>query len=176
MERAKELFLGYSGNRFYMDLNGEGSEYAGYHVPKETEEMWAKEHISCFLESGMQGKEALRAYSAAIGLLDHEKSEDIRSRCLYYPLRAKHLDDVTILFMLPVSFRMAEKEAKERRISREDIDAYLRELSGYRKLVLARAEDGTLSRAKDYVMQEFSDPVYVADYLNSLEKEWAGLL
>ena len=50
MERAKEIFLKYNGNHFYMDRNGDGYEYASYHVPKETEEIWAKEIISFFLE------------------------------------------------------------------------------------------------------------------------------
>ena len=43
MERAKELFLKYNGNRFYMDREGEGSEYDSYHISKETEEMWTEE-------------------------------------------------------------------------------------------------------------------------------------
>ena len=38
MERAKELLMQYSGNRFFVDLNEEGHEYDGYRIPKETEE------------------------------------------------------------------------------------------------------------------------------------------
>lgn len=119
MERAKELFLKYSGNRFYMDLDGEGSEYDSYHVSKETEAMWAEEHISRFLESKMQGKEALRAYSAVTELLKSDRRNAKWDRCLYYPLRAGHLDDVTILFMLPAGFRLAEKAAKKTSVFQE---------------------------------------------------------
>jgi|GEM_PF-5744982 len=32
-----------------------------------------------------------------------------------------------------------------------------------------------MTRASDYVMQEFSDPVYIADYLSSLKRKWTGL-
>ena len=175
MERAKELFLKYSGNRFYMDLDGEGSEYDSYHVSKETEAMWAEEHISRFLESKMQGKEALRAYSAVTELLKSDRRDAKWDRCLYYPLRAGHLDDVTILFMLPVGFQLAKKAAKKHRFSREEADAYLQELDGYIRLVRIRAENGTITRAEDYDMQEFSDPVYTAEYLDKLEQKWTGL-
>ena len=37
------------------------------------------------------------------------------------------------------------------------------------------AENGTMTRASDYVMQEFSDPAYIADYLSSLKRKWIGL-
>ena len=174
MERAKELFLNYSGNQYYMDLDGVGHEYAAYHIPRETEELWAQEYISGFLASEPQGKEALRAYSAVTELAGKDKRDGVWEKCLYYPLRSGHLDDVTILFMLPGSFRMAERAARKRGFSREDAGAYLRELDGYIRQVRKRAEAGTLTRAADYVMQEFSDPVYVEGYLNGLRKKWVS--
>ena len=175
MERAKELFLKYNGNRFHMDRDGEGCEYDGYHIPKETEEMWAEEHVSRFLESETRGREAVRAYSAAAELVKSDRQDGQWDRCLYYPLKAKHLDDVTVLYMLSESFRMAERAVKKRRFSREEADAYLQALAGYIREVTVRAEKGTVTRAEDYVMQEFSDPVYVSKYLNDLEKKWRGL-
>nr|MBQ6241912.1 hypothetical protein [Lachnospiraceae bacterium] len=175
MERAKELFLEYCGNQYFMDLDGVGHEYAAYHVPKETEELWAQEYISGFLESETQGKEALRAYSAVTELARKDRRADVWEKCLYYPLRAGHLDDVTILFMLPGSFRMAERAAEKRGISRQDAGAYLQELNEYSRQVRERADQGTLTRAADYVMQEFSDPVYVAGYLNDLKMKWTRL-
>ena len=174
MERAKELFLQYGGNRFHMDREGDGTEYGSYCVSRETEERWAKEYISLFLESETQGREALRAYSTAAELLKSNRNGDWDS-CLYYPLRAKHLDDVTILYMLSAGFRMAERAVKKHRFTRQEADAYLRELDGYVRSVLARAEEGDLTRAADYVMQEFSDPVYAAGYLNDLKEKWDGL-
>ena len=45
IERAKELFMQYSGNRFYMDLNGDGREYDAYRIPRETEEEWRREYL-----------------------------------------------------------------------------------------------------------------------------------
>ena len=50
MERAKELFIKYSGNRFYMDRNGDRHEYESYSIPKETEEEWRSEYLSQFLD------------------------------------------------------------------------------------------------------------------------------
>ena len=50
MERAKELFLHYNGNQYYMDLNGDGNEYRSYRVPKETEEAWRREYLDHFFE------------------------------------------------------------------------------------------------------------------------------
>ena len=173
-----------------MDREGEGREYESYHIPKETEAMWADELIAEFLKSEKQGKEALRAYAAVTELVNRDRTVDagertggdcgswedtVWDRCLYYPLRAENLDDVTILFMLPCSFRMAEKAVKKHRFSREEADAYLQVLGGYIRQVRARAEDGTITRAADFTMQEFSDPVYVADYLNDLAEKWAGL-
>ena len=34
MERAKELYLKYNGNRYYMDLNGEGREFVSQRIPE----------------------------------------------------------------------------------------------------------------------------------------------
>ena len=173
-ERAKELFYLYHGNRFYMDHDGEGREYDSYHVSRETEEMWTEELISRFLESKPLGKEALRSYSAVADLI-RSGSEDWEA-CLYYPLRAGHLDDVTVLFMLPCSFRMAETAVKKHCFSKEEADAYLQRLDTYARQVLARAENGTLTRAEDFVLQEFSDPVVVADHLKDLKNKWSRLL
>ena len=175
MERAKELFLKYNGNRFYMDREGEGTEYDSYHISKETEEMWAEEYISCFLESKIQGKEAYRSYSTVAELLKSDRQNKAWDLCLYYPLRAEYPDDVTKLYMLQMSFRMAEKAVKKHRFSREDADAYLQELDRYIQLVQDRAEKGTLTRSPDYTMQEFTDPVYITDYLHSLVMKWNGL-
>ena len=172
-ERAKELFYRYHGNRFYMDHDGEGREYDSYHISRETEEMWTEELISRFLESKPLGKEALRSYSAVADLI-RSGSEDWEA-CLYYPLRAGHLDDVTVLFMLPCSLRMAEKAAGKQCFSREVAGAYRHVLDSYIRQVLARAETGTLTRSPDYVMREFSDPVYVENYLSDLKKKWDGL-
>ena len=174
-ERAKELFLKYNGNRFYMDREGDGSEYEGYHIPKETEELWAKEFIFGFLKTELKGREALRAYSTAAELLKRDRMGDRWEQCLFYPLRAKQLDDVTILYMLQVSFQMAERAIEKNCFSRKEADAYLKELDGYMQAVLVRAEKGTMTRAADYAMQEFSDPVYIADYLDGLKQKWDGL-
>ncbi len=175
MERAKELFLKYNGNRFHMDREGDGSEYESYHISKETEEMWAEEFISSFLETKMQGREAYRAYTSATELLKSDRRNKDWDIFLYYPLRAEHLDDVTILYMLGSSFRMAEKAVKKHCFSRKETDAYLQELDQYIQSVQFRAEKGTLTRSEDYVMQEFSDPVYVADYLAGLKQKWNDL-
>ncbi len=175
MERAKELFLKYSGNRFFMDREGDGSEYESYHVSKETEKAWAEEFVSSFLESGLQGKEALRNYTAAAELVRTISDDNTWDDVLYYPLRSAHLDDVTVLFMLGESFRMAEYAAKKGRFSTEDAEAYLSELDSYCRNVTIRAENGTLSRSEDYVMREFSDPVYVKEYLDELKKKWENI-
>ncbi|MBQ9910099.1 MAG: hypothetical protein IJM50_01090 [Lachnospiraceae bacterium] len=176
MERAKELFLKYSGNRFYMDREGEGAEYDGYHVSRETEEIWAKEAVSAFLESRTEGKEAIRAYSSAAELVKSSWREAFWHRCLYYPLKTGGLDDVTVLFMLPISFRMAEKAAARHRFSREEAKAYLCGLDRYIALVRRRSAKGTLTRAADYTMGEFSDPGYVKDYTDGLKMKWGGLI
>ncbi len=174
-ERAKELFLKYNGNRFYMDREGDGGEYEGYHISKETEKLWAKEFISRFLTSELMGREALRAYSTAADLLKSDSSDESWEQCLYYPLRARQLDDVTILYMLNSSFQMAERAAEKHCFSKEEADVYLKELDDYVQAVQVRARKGTMTRAADYVMQEFSDPVYIAGYLEGLKQKWEGL-
>ena len=175
MERAKELFLKYAGNRFFMDHDGEGAEYAGYHVSKETEERWAKEYILDFLESERRGKEALRVYSAVAELLRCDRRDDYWEKCLYYPLRAAQLDDVTVLFMLSVSLRLAEKAVKKQTLSREGAEVYIKDLDGYTKRVMDRFRAGTFTRSPDYVMREFSDPAYVEEYLKELREKWTAL-
>ena len=173
MERAKELFLKYNGSHFHMDREGDGAEYNSYHISRATEEMWAEEVITGFLDSKLQGREALRAYASVTEMIkcDNQNWED----CLYYPLRAEHLDDVTILYMLNASFRMAETAVRKHRFSREDADAYLTELNRYIEAVQIRAENGTMKRSADYTAQEFSDPVYIADYLKQLKQKWNEL-
>ena len=175
MERAKELFLKYSGNRFFMGREGDGSEYESYHVSKETEKAWTIEFVSSFLESRLQGREAFRSYSAAAELVRRINDDKTWDDILYYPLRSVHLDDVTVLFMLGASLRMAEYAAKKDRFSKEEAEAYLCELDSYCRNVTIRAENGTLSRSEDYVMREFSDPVYVKEYLDDLKNKWKGL-
>ena len=175
MERAKELFLEYHGNRFFMDRDGAGREYDGYRISRETERMWAEEYVRDFLESEAAGREALRAYSTAADLLHGRETEEDWKKCLYYPLRSRHLDDVTVLFMLPCSFRMAERAADRGRFPKEDADSYLRELDRVIREVRERADGGTLTRDAAYARQEFSDPFYVSGYLDELRKKWAGL-
>ena len=181
MKRAKELFYQYHGNRFYMDHDGAGREYDSYHVSRETEKAWAEELITLFLETKMQGRTALRVYSAVTDLLNSDRHTGGRNNdnwdiCLYYPLASGHLDDVTALYMLSGSFRMAETAVKKHCFSKEEADAYLQRLDTYARQVLARAENGTLTRAEDFVLQEFSDPVVVADHLKDLKNKWSRLL
>lgn len=174
-ERAKELFMQYSGNRFYMDLNGDGQEYDRYHIPKETEEEWRREYLSQFFEQKRYGREALLSYAHAADFLKSDMTEDYWERVLYYPLRSDWLDDVTILFMLPVSFQLAEKRAEKGKISRDTADEYMHALDGFIQDILKRADAGMLKRAKDYRLQEFSDEVYLAGYLKDLRQKWIGL-
>ena len=68
VERAKEIFCQYHGNRFYMDHDGVGAEYEEYHVSGETERIWTRELVSELLKSEYRGKEALRVYRAAADL------------------------------------------------------------------------------------------------------------
>ena len=100
MDRAKELFLKYNGNRFFMDREGDGSEYESYRVSKEMEKEWAEEYISSFLKSGLRGREALRCYTAASELVRRDSGYKRLDALLYYPLKSVNLDDVTVLFML----------------------------------------------------------------------------
>lgn len=176
MERAKELFYQYHGNRFYMDHDGVGWEYDKYHISKETEDKWTEELFSRFMEGNMRGREALRVYSAAADLLSRARHKEAWEACLYYPLRADHLDDVTILYLLPCSFRMAEKAARARHFPAEEAESYRRELACYVQEVRVRAESGTLKRAEDYTAQEFSDSIYMEGYLSDIISKWDQLL
>ncbi len=158
-----------------MDREGDGAEYDSYHITKETETMWAREFIDSFLKSEMTGREAFRMYSSVTELTGRDSRKETWNTCLYYPLRTKHLDDATILFMLGESFQMAEAAAKKRRFSKADAAAYLQELDRYIEQVQDRAESETLTRDADYVRQDFSDPAYVKYYLSSLRKKWTEL-
>ena len=173
-DRARELFLKYAGNRFFMDREGDGNEYDNYHISKETEAMWADEFIKDFLESDIQGREALRTYATAVELVKYGKQEEWQS-CLYYPLQTKQLDDVTVLFLLPYSFRMAERAAGKQKLSKETTDAYIHQLDVLILQLQERVENGTLSRSEDYILQEFSDPVYTRGYLAEIKKKWLSL-
>lgn len=175
MERAKELFLKYNGSHFHMDREGDGNEYGAYHISRETEKSWAEEYILLFLEMKLRGKDAKCSYSAVTDLLNYIEHNDVWKRCLYYPFTSEHLDDVTVLYMLPDSFRMAEKAVKKVGLSKEDMAAYIQNLDAYIDRIKERIECGTLSREPDYVFQEFSDPVYVTEYLAGLRKKWNDL-
>lgn len=174
MERAKEMFLQYGGNRYYMSLDGVEQIYNSYRVSKETEEEWRREFLDGFFEQKRFGKDALGAYRTAADLLKNDG--ECRERFLYYPIRSDRLDDVTALFMLRITFRTAEKWAGKGVLSKEEAAAYLAALDRYAKDVQKRADEGTMTRSEDYTMQEFSDPVYIADYLKDLRQRWAGLL
>ena len=175
MERAKELFILYSGNRYYMDLNGDGHEYDRYRIPQDTEEEWRREYLSQFFEHKRYGKDALQSYARATDFLKSDMTDDYRERVLYYPLRADWLDDVTILFMLPVSYRLAEKQTENGKLSQDTAEEYLHALDGFIQSILKRADAGMLTRAQDYQLQEFSDEVYVAGYLKDLQQKWTRL-
>ena len=175
MERAKELFYRYHGNRFYMDHDGAGTEYESFHISRETEEEWADELISLLLDGEPAGREAQRLYSAVSDMTGRDSRPEEWDACLYYPLRDARLDDVTVLFLLSFSFRMAEKAVRKGLFSREEAEKYLRELDRSCRQLQTRADSGTLTRSPDYVMREFSDPVYVADYLGEMKKKWESL-
>ena len=70
---------------------------------------------------------------------------------------------------------MAEKAVKKHLFSAEEAAAYRHELDCFCRSVLERAEGGTLTRSEDYVMREFSDPVYVKEYIDELKMKWDGL-
>ena len=176
MERAKEMFLQYCGNRYYMALDGEEQVYNSYRVSKETEEAWRREYLTRFFDAKRTGKKALGAYEKAVTFLKSDRSDGNGEAFLHYPLRASGLDDVTVLFMLRGSFRLAEKWAGKGKLSREEVDSYLSAFDGFSRSVLERAEKGTLTRAAEYVMGEFADPLYIADYLDDLRKSWRKLL
>ncbi len=175
MERAKELFMQYSGNRFYMDLNGDGREYDSYRIPRETEAAWRREYLSQFFAQRWYGREALLSYRRAADFLKSGTADDCRERLLYYPLSSDWLDDVTVLFMLPVSFHLAEKWAEAGKLSRDAADGYVHALDGFIQNLLKRAETGMLTRSPDYHLHEFSDEVYVAGYLKDLRQKWSEL-
>lgn len=175
-ERAKELFLQYNGNRYYMALNGEEQEYDGYHVSKATEEMWRREYLTQFFEQKRYGREALGAYATTADFLKSAGDDETWIKFLYYPITSDWLDDVTILFMLRFSFQSVEHRAKKGKLPADAVKAYVQILDGYLARVQNRAEDGTLTRATDYTMQEFADPVYVTDYVKNLRQDWERLL
>ena len=174
LQRAKKLFLDYHGNHFYMDHDGVLPEYESYHISKETEKMWAEESVQGFRMSEESGKKTLRSYSLVTDLLDCKKRDELKE-CLYYPFEAARLDDVTVLFMLQVSYRLAERAAKKGCLSKEETEAYIRALNDYSIQVLDRMEKGTLTRADDYIPQDFYDPVYTAGYLKDLREKWEEL-
>ncbi|MBQ4258352.1 MAG: hypothetical protein II713_05060, partial [Clostridia bacterium] len=122
-----------------------------------------------------RGKEALRVYRAAADLLNRDGERELWEECLYYPLRTGKLDDVTVLFTLRASFDMAREAAEKGRFSGEEAGRYRQELERFSRSVLRRAENGTLTRDEDYVMREFSDPLYVRDYLRDIIERWNGL-
>ena len=172
MERAKELYLQYCGNHYFMALNGDEKEYDRYRISKETEDMWRREWLDQFFEQKRYGKDAIGAYAKAVAFLKSDRSDEDGQSLLYYPLASVWLDDVTVLYMLRDSFRLAEKWAGKGKLSREDTGAYLQTLDRFIQSIQQRSEAGTLTRAVDYTQQEFSDPVYTADYLEKLRDDW----
>ena len=78
--------------------------------------------------------------------------------------------------MLPVSLRLAERWAGKGQFSREEAGEYRKALGTYAREVRKRAEEGTLTRAEDYTLGEFSDPAYVAGFLEDLQENWRGLV
>ena len=176
MERAKELYLHYCGNRYFMALNGDEIEYDMYHVSEVTEEAWRREFLDGFFAQKRFGKDALGSYSQAVEFLKSDRSDWCWEDVLHYPLKSDWLDDVTILFMLHRSLRLADKWARKGRLPREAAAAYLQEFDAFSQGVQQRAEDGTLTRAEDYDQYEFADPVHVADYLESLQRSWNELV
>lgn len=175
MKRAKELFIQYSGNRFYMDQNGVRREYDSYAIPKETEDTWRIEYLSQFLEQKEYGKDALLSYTRATNFLNGNTSDEWWEKVLYYPLLSDWLDDVTILFMLPISFQLAEKMAEKGKLSRDVAVKYMQALDDFVLNIMKRINTDLFTRAKDYTLQEFSDKDYVAAYLNDLQQKWTNL-
>lgn len=171
MDRAKEIYLNYSGNHFYMDHDGVGSEYATYNVSRETEEQWRREFIQDFFQTNKSGKEALRSYFIVVEFFRGRKQDEGWERCLYYPLRAEYLDDVTVLFMLGGSFRLAEAAVRKSAFSKAEAEAYLQVLDDF----IQKIQDGNITRSQDYDRQEFSDPEYISEYLSDLKKKWLDL-
>ncbi|MBP3891595.1 MAG: hypothetical protein J6D29_05425 [Solobacterium sp.] len=175
MKRAKELFIQYSGNRFYMDLNGDRKEYDSYAIPKEIEEEWRKEYLSQFFAQKKYGKDALISYGHAIGFLKRDMRDDYWERLLYYPLRSDWLDDVTVLFMLPISFQLAEQWANKGKFSRDAALRYMRASDDHVQNIMKRVNTGMLTRADDYSPQDFRDEAYIASYLKDLQQKWTEL-
>lgn len=175
MDRAKELFIAYSGNGYYMDLDGVRPEYESYHVPKEIEEQWRREYLDQFKEQKQTGKKTLRAYSQAVNFLKSDRRDEDWADFLYYPLRSPWLDDVTALFMLQHSGRLGEKFFRKGKLSREEISDYLKELDEFSKGILLRMENGTQSRHEDYTLGEFSDSEYTVGFLKDIRQKWTGL-
>lgn len=46
MHRARELYFGHDGSRFYMSRNDVDGEYLSYRVPPEVEEQWRRELVA----------------------------------------------------------------------------------------------------------------------------------
>ena len=174
MERAKEMFLQYGGNRYYMSLDGVEQIYDSFRVSKETEEAWRREFLEQFFMQKSSGKAALGAYRTAAVFLTGRS--DHRERFLYYPLRSDWLDDVTILFMLQTALRKAEEWGRKGKLAKEKASEYLAALNAFANGVQKRADEGTMTRSEDYAMQEFSDPAYIAAYLKDLQQCWRRLL
>lgn len=175
IERAKDIFMKYCGNRYFMDLDGVRSEYDWYQVPKETEEEWRREYLCQFFEEKRYGKDALQSYSKATYFLESNMANDHWERVLFYPFRCDWLDDVTILFMLRISLQFAEQQLKRGKLSGEKAAEYMHALEDLARDLQNRADAGTLTRAEDYVMQEFADELYVASYLKDLQQKWIDL-
>ncbi|MBQ6125926.1 MAG: hypothetical protein IJI77_02755, partial [Erysipelotrichaceae bacterium] len=83
--------------------------------------------------------------------------------------------DVTVLFMLPLSFMLAEKWTNKGRFSKIEAEEYLKTMDIFLKEVQNRSETGTLTRGEDYNRNEFSDPAYVATYIDDLQRKWLKL-
>ncbi len=174
-DRAKEMYIHYRGNRFFMALNGEEQEYDMYHVSKEMEEAWRKEYLTQFFELKRSGKDALSAYATAVDFLKRDRRNDSGERFLYYPF-SNELDDVTALFMLPLSFELGEECVKQGTYSKEGVRKYIQDLDRFGQGIQKRAEAGALTRAEDYTMQEFSDTLYIENYLSDLRQKWTRLI
>ena len=118
----------------------------------------------------------LKAYATAVNFLKSSRSDKGWEEYLYYPLRSEWLDDVTVLFMLPISYELAEKWMKKRKLSKEDVKDYLNVFDAFVQKAQKRSENNTLTRDKDYTLQEFSDPVYLASYTEDLKQRWKKLI
>ncbi len=176
MERAKELYLSYCGNHFMMDHDGAGAEYGRYRVSKETEEAWRREYLEQYFAERRFGRAAVNAYRRAVEFLKSDRSDPEWEEILYEPLRAKHVDDVSVMFMLPLSRKLAKKAAERGCYTRQEAKRYLQEMDRCTAGILKRAEEGTQVRSEDYVMLEFSDPAYIAAYVQDLKRAWAEML